>query len=61
MHEEAGGLDIQLFADVCANLDQILATLAAGAGCRFMPVFNARQVLGQWLATCSSPRRGLGR
>ena len=50
MHEEARGLDIQLFADVFANLDEILAALAAGARLGLMAVFNARQMLGQWLA-----------
>lgn len=61
MHEETGGLDIQLFADVFTNLDEILAALAAGAGCWFMAVFDAWQMVGQWLATCSSPQGGLGR
>jgi hypothetical protein len=31
MDEEAGGLDIQLFADVFADLDQVVAALPAGA------------------------------
>ena len=51
MHEEAGGFDIQLFADVFTDLDQILAALAAGARFRFMPMLDARQMLGQRLAT----------
>jgi hypothetical protein len=50
MHEEPGGLDVELFADVFADLHQILATLAAGAGFRFVSVFDARQMLGQGLA-----------
>jgi hypothetical protein len=51
MHEETGRLDIELLADVFANLDQIVAALTAGAGFRFMAVFDARQVLGQRLTT----------
>ena len=31
MHEETGWLNVQLFADVFADLDQIHAALSAGA------------------------------
>jgi hypothetical protein len=51
MDEEAGGLDIELLADVLTDFDQILAALAASTRVRFMPVFNARQMLGERLAT----------
>ena len=51
MDEEAGGLDIQLLADVFADLDQVLAALAAGAGLRFVTMFDARQVFRKGLAT----------
>jgi len=42
MHEKLGGLDIQLFGDVFANLDQVLAAPTALAGFRFMEMLNAR-------------------
>jgi hypothetical protein len=50
VHEEFGRVDVELFADVLADLHQVLATLAAGARFRLVPVFDARQVLGQGLA-----------
>ena len=46
MNEEFCGFDIQLFADVFTDLDQILAALAAGAGFRFVAVLDARQMIG---------------
>jgi hypothetical protein len=46
MHEETSRLDIKLLADVLANLDQILAALAAKTGFRFVAVFDARQMFG---------------
>jgi hypothetical protein len=51
MDEEAGRLDIELFADVFTDLDEILAALTTGARFRFMAVFDARQMLGEWLTT----------
>ena len=51
MDEEAGGLDIELLAHVLTDFDQILAALTTDACVRFMPVFNARQMLGERLAT----------
>lgn len=50
MHEETCRLDIELFGNIFADLDQILAALAAGARSRFMPVFDSRQMLRQGLA-----------
>ena len=61
MDEEPGGLDIQLFADVLADLDQIRAALATGARSRFMPLFNAWQVLGERLASGAFALAWLGR
>ena len=43
--KELGRIDIQLFADVLADFDQILAAMTAGAGCRLMAVFDTRQVV----------------
>jgi hypothetical protein len=45
MHEETGGVDIELFADILTDLDPILAALTAGAGFRFVAVFDAWQGL----------------
>lgn len=50
MHEEARGLDIELFRDVLIDLDQIGPALTAGAGLGFVPMLDARQVVGQGLA-----------
>ncbi len=44
MNEEAGRLDIQLLADVFADLDQIAPALSAGTRGRLVPVFDARQL-----------------
>ena len=60
MHEETGRFDIQLLTDVLANFDAFLATIGTGARIRFVPVFDARQVLGQ-RATSGVPAGGLGR
>ncbi len=61
VHEETGGLDIQLFADILADLDQIVATLAASAVLGLMPVLDARQMFRQRLATGAFALGGLGR
>jgi hypothetical protein len=44
MHEEFGGLDIELFVDTLADLDPRLAALPASAAVRFVAVLNARQM-----------------
>ena len=61
-HEEACGLDIKLLAHVLADLEQITTALAAGAGAgfRFVPLFDARQVFGQGLATGALTRLACG-
>ena len=51
MHEELGRLDIQLFADIFADLDQVFTAFSAGTGFWFVTVFDARQMIGQGLAT----------
>jgi hypothetical protein len=56
MDEEASRLDIQLFADVLTDLYQLAAALPAGAGLRFMTVFDARQMIRQWLTTGTRTR-----
>jgi len=56
MHEEAGRLDVQLFADVLADLDQIPAALGAGTRIRFVLVFDARQMFGQRLTAGTDAR-----
>jgi hypothetical protein len=43
MDEETGRFDVQLLADVFTDLDQRTATVAAGAGFRFVPMFDAGQ------------------
>ena len=50
-HKEAGRFNVELFADVLADLDQIRLALPAGAGFRFMPNLDAFQMVGEWLAT----------
>jgi hypothetical protein len=50
-HEEAGRLDVQLLADVLADLHQRRLALAAGAGFRLVTDLDARQMRGQRLAT----------
>ena len=56
MDKEAGGLDIELLADVLTDFDQILAALTTDACVRFMPMFDSRQMLGERLATRASGR-----
>ncbi len=56
MDEEAGRFDIQLFADVLTDLDQVLAARCARTGVRFVAMFNARQMLGQGLTTGAGTR-----
>jgi hypothetical protein len=46
VHGEFGRLDVELLADVLADLDQRAAALATAAGFRFVAVFDARQVGG---------------
>ena len=43
MDEETGRLDIELLADVFADLDEVAAAVPAGAGFRFVAMLNARQ------------------
>jgi hypothetical protein len=57
VNKEPGGFDVELFADVFTDLDQVLAALPAGTGFRFVAVLDARQVLGQGLATGAFTRR----
>ena len=59
MDEESRWLDIQLFADVLTNLDQLAATLPAGAGFRFVTVFDARQMIRQGLPASTRTRWAL--
>ena len=42
MDKETGRLNVELFADVFTDLDQIVATFATGARFRFVPMFNTR-------------------
>ena len=58
-HEETRGFDIELLTHVLSDLDQVAPTLAAGAGFRLVPLFDARQVRGQGLAAGTAT--GLGR
>ena len=46
VHGEFGRLDVELLADVLADLDQRAAVLTTAAGFRFVAVFDARQVGG---------------
>lgn len=54
---ETGGFDVQLFADILADLDEVLATWATGAAVRFVADFAARQVGRQRLAAGAYARR----
>jgi len=56
MHEETGWLNVKLFADVLADLSEIIAALAAGAGFGFMAMFDTRQMIGQGLTTSTRTR-----
>ncbi len=55
MNKEASWLDIELFADVFTDFDEILAALTTGARIRFMVMFNAWQMVGEWLTTGAYP------
>jgi hypothetical protein len=61
MDEETGWFNVQLFADVFADLDQILAAQAAGSTLGFMAMLDARQMLRQWLTTGTLTRGPIGR
>lgn len=62
MNEEARRLDVELLADVFANLDEFAATGAARAGFGFVPMLDARQFGRQRIATTALVRaRYLGR
>ena len=56
MDRELGGFDIQLFGDVCPDLDQILAALTTSTGFQVMAMVDARQMVREWL----TPRPGSG-
>ena len=58
MNEEARRFNVELFADVLANLDEIPTTGAAGAGFGFVPVFDARQFGRQGIAAAAFVRAG---
>ncbi len=45
MDKEFGRLDVQLFGDVFADLDQVLAALAASARFGFVTVLDAGQMI----------------
>jgi hypothetical protein len=56
MDEEACRLNVQLFADVFAELDEILATLTASTGFWLVPMLNAGQFGRQGIAAGSFVR-----
>ena len=56
MNKEARRFNVELFADVLANLDEIPTTGAAGAGFGFVPVFDARQFGRQGIAAAAFVR-----
>ena len=43
--EEPGRLDVQLFGDIFADLDQVLTALPALAGLGLVPVFDAGEMV----------------
>lgn len=43
--KEPGRLDVQLFSDVFADLDQVLTALSALAGFGLVPVFDTREMV----------------
>ena len=43
--EKLGRLDVQLFADVFADFDQVFTALAAMTRFRLVAVFDARQMI----------------
>ena len=51
MDKETGRLDVELFADVLADLDQIITALPASTRFRLMAVLDARQMFWQGLTT----------
>jgi hypothetical protein len=51
MDEKRCRRDVQLLADVLADLHQYAAALAAAAACWLVTMLNARQMLGQRLPT----------
>jgi hypothetical protein len=51
MNEEAGRFDVQLFGDIFADLDEIVAALTALTGVGLVPVFDTRQMVRQGLTT----------
>ena len=46
MHKETRGFDVELFANVLADLSQIMSALAAGTQFRFVEMFDSRQMIG---------------
>jgi len=46
MHEKLGRFDVQLFADIFTDFDQIPATLSTVAGLGFVAMFDTRQMIG---------------
>ena len=62
MDKETRGFDVELFANVLADLSQIMSSLAAGTRFRFVEMFDSRQMIGQRLTTstrtgCAGQRR----
>lgn len=53
MDEEARRFDVELFADVLADQDQVPSALAAGAGLGFVAMFDARQFRRQAVAAAA--------
>jgi hypothetical protein len=51
VHKKLGRLDIQLFGNILADLDQVSAALTTGAGFRFVAVLDARQMSRKRLAS----------
>ena len=56
MDEETRRFDVELFADVFSDLDQIAPALATGARFRFVAMLNARQLWRQGIATAAFVR-----
>ena len=57
-HEEARWFDIQLLADIFADLDQVGLAGGTGTGFRFVAHLDPLQMFGQGLATCAGSRGG---
>ena len=51
MHDELRRDDVELFTHILADFNQRRTAFAASARFRLMPMFDARQVIGQWLPT----------